>query len=136
MQAEIVSLIRELMQTQQLSIRKISALIAKEHGGSALGYTQQIHRILNDPDYEPSFSTVQKILSALQYSFWQIADTTPSHSPCTVQLLAARLDHLSTEMAELKSMVAHLLARNPALTLEAPLRSMVDFTQISGDSHG
>lgn len=102
MQGRVVELIRELMQAQRLSIRKISARIAQSYGGSEMGYTQQINRILNDPDYDPSFSTVQKILSALNYSIWQgtpISDLTR---------LEQRLDHMSGEIADLKEMVSTL----------------------------
>ncbi|MGI0486836.1 hypothetical protein ACN4EK_15450 [Pantanalinema rosaneae CENA516] len=106
MQGRVVELIRELMQAQRLSIRKISARIAQEYGGSEMGYTQQINRILNDPDYDPSFSTVQKILFALNYSIWQgtpIADLTR---------LEQRLDQMSGEIADLKQIVSTLRSRS------------------------
>lgn len=92
-----MELIRELMQTQRMSVRKISAQIAREHGGSSLGYTQQINRILNDPDYDPTFSTVQKILAALNCSLWQTPTVTD------LGRLEHRLDQLSEDMAELKA---------------------------------
>ena len=100
-----MELIRELMQTQRMSVRKISAQIAKEHGGSALGYTQQINRILNDPDYDPTFSTVQKILAALNCSLWQTAPTVESSAPIDVEHLEARLDRLDDRMADLKATI-------------------------------
>jgi DNA-binding phage protein len=102
MQGQVVEVIREMMKTQGMSIRKISAEIAKEHGGSALGYTQQIHRILNDSSYEPTFSTVEKILSALKCSLWQ---TSQNPDLKTIEL---RLDHLSSDLAEVKSTIASL----------------------------
>lgn len=102
MQANVVGLIRDLMQTQQLSIRKISAQIAKEHGGSELGYTQQINRVLNDPDYDPNFSTVEKILSALNCSFWQVTGTARNADLSGMEM---KLDHLSDEIADLKQSV-------------------------------
>ncbi|MGV0023888.1 helix-turn-helix domain-containing protein [Phormidesmis priestleyi] len=102
MQGQVVEVIREMMKTQGMSIRKISAEIAKEHGGSALGYTQQIHRILNDPQYEPTFSTVEKILSALKCSLWQ---TSQNPDLKTIEL---RLEALSSDVAELKTMTASL----------------------------
>jgi DNA-binding transcriptional MerR regulator len=102
MQECVVDVIRELMKTQGMSIRKISAQIAKENGGSTLGYTQQIHRILNDPDYDPNFSTVEKILSALKSSLWQ----TSSNSD--IKQLEARLDQLSFDVAEMKGTISDL----------------------------
>lgn len=108
MQANMVELIRELMKTQQMSIRKISARIAKEQGGSALGYTQQINRILNDPDYDPTFSTVQKILSALNYSFWQMPQAINPGNESDLNQLNTRLDQLSTDVAELKMVLNNL----------------------------
>jgi hypothetical protein len=107
MQEKMAEMIRELMKIQGMSIRKISAEIAKEHGGSALGYTQQIHRILNDPAYDPNFSTVAKILSALKCSLWQ------TNSNCQLKDLEARLDRLDNEMIEIKSTLISL-----ALTLQ------------------
>lgn len=121
MQGVVVELIRELMQTQGMSVRKISARIAQEQGGSVLGYTQQINRILNDPDYDPTFSTVQKVLLALNFSLWQ-------NSPAaTVNFseaagLEARLNQLSHEVSELKGVVnslsmaiAQLTSTNPSV---------------------
>ncbi len=101
MQGQVVEVIREMMKTQGMSIRKISAEIAKEHGGSALGYTQQIHRILNDPQYEPTFSTVEKILSALKCSLWQTSQP-------DLKTLELRLEALSSDVTELKTMTASL----------------------------
>lgn len=97
MQGHVVELIRELMQTQKMSIRKISAQIASKHGGSSLGYTQQINRILNDPDYDPTFSTVEKILVALNCSLWQ---TTPASN---LETLETRVDRLCDDVADLKT---------------------------------
>jgi transcriptional regulator with XRE-family HTH domain len=105
MQENVVELIRELMKTQQMSIRKISARIAKEHGGSALGYTQQINRILNDSDYDPNFSTVQKVLAALNCSFWQLTTTQTNFD---FKAIEGRLDRLETEIADLKLAVDQL----------------------------
>jgi hypothetical protein len=105
MQENVVELIRDLMKTQQMSIRKISARIAKEHGGSALGYTQQINRILNDSDYDPNFSTVQKVLSALNCSFWQLTTTAANVDSKAIE---GRLDRLDTEMADLRLAVEQL----------------------------
>jgi transcriptional regulator with XRE-family HTH domain len=102
MQACVVELIRELMQAQRMSIRKISAQIAREYGGSALGYTQQINRILNDPSYDPSFSTVQKILSALNYSLWQ---SVPSSR---VENLELQIGQLNQDVADLKTVLHRL----------------------------
>jgi hypothetical protein len=102
MQESVVEVIRELMKTQGVSIRQISAKIAEEHGGSALGYTQQINRILNDPQYEPSFSTVEKILSALKFSMWQM---TPNRHLNTVE---NRLDRLSEEIEDMKTTIGQL----------------------------
>ena len=102
MQEQMVDVIRELMKTQSMSIRKISAEIAKEHGGSALGYTQQISRILNDPAYDPNFSTVEKILTALKCSLWQTNQTTD------LKIVETRLDQLSGDVAEMKSTIADL----------------------------
>lgn len=102
MQEHVVEVIRELMKTQGLSIRKISARIAKENGGSDLGYTQQINRILNDPDYDPNFSTVEKILSALKSSLWQTSLNSD------IKQLETRLDQLSTDVAEIKGTISDL----------------------------
>lgn len=98
MQGQVVELIRELMRTQGMSVRKISAEIAREHGGSALGYTQQINRILNDPDYDPNFSTVQKVLTALNGSLWQIP-------PGALERMENRLEQLSQDVNDLKATV-------------------------------
>ncbi|HTL89152.1 MAG TPA: helix-turn-helix transcriptional regulator [Leptolyngbya sp.] len=103
MQEKVVAVIRELMKLQGVSIRQISAKIAEEHGGSALGYTQQINRILNDPKYEPSFATVEKILTALHFSMWQL--------PSNLATIEAQLDHLNHEMAEMKAAIAQLCIR-------------------------
>lgn len=118
MQENVVELIRELMKTQQMSIRKISARIAKEHGGSALGYTQQINRILNDSDYDPNFSTVQKVLSALNCSFWQL---TTSQTNFDFKAIEGRLDHLDTELADLKLAVDQLRGSVEGLVQELRL---------------
>ncbi len=102
MQEQMVDVIRELMKTQGMSIRKISAEIAREHGGSALGYTQQISRILNDPSYDPNFSTVEKILTALKCSLWQTNQTTD------LKIVETRLDQLSGDVADMKLTIANL----------------------------
>jgi hypothetical protein len=102
MQEHVVEVIRELMKTQGMSIRQISAKIAEEQGGSALGYTQQINRILNDPKYEPSFSTVEKILTALNFSIWQM----PPNG--NLKMVETRLDRLSEEMVEMKQTIVQL----------------------------
>lgn len=102
MQGQVVEVIREMMKTQGMSIRKISAAIAKEHGGSALGYTQQINRILNDPDYEPTFATVEKILAALKCSLWQ---TSQNFDLTEIELQLAKL---GSDMVEMKSTIASL----------------------------
>ncbi|MCY7274075.1 MAG: helix-turn-helix transcriptional regulator [Phormidesmis sp. CAN_BIN44] len=102
MQEQMVDVIRELMKTQGMSIRKISAEIAREYGGSALGYTQQISRILNDPSYDPNFSTVEKILTALKCSLWQTNQTTD------LKIVETRLDQLSGDVADMKSTIADL----------------------------
>ncbi len=102
MQEHMVEVIRDLMKTQGMSVRKISAEIAKEHGGSDLGYTHQINRILNDPEYDPNFSTVEKILTALKFSFWQL----PPSSDTKQQ--ESRLDQLTSDVAEMKAAIAHL----------------------------
>lgn len=110
MQRHIVELIRELMQSQHMSIRKISAQIAKVHGGSALGYTQQINRILNDPTYDPTFSTVEKVLAALNCSPWQTiaADRAYRSEPSPLTNLEQRVDALTHEVAALKATIATL----------------------------
>ena len=105
MQENIVELIRDLMKTQRMSIRKISARIAKEQGGSAMGYTQQINRILNDPDYDPNFSTVQKVLAALNCSFWQATVSNP-HSD--FKSLEERMDRLDSDLTDIKTAVQQL----------------------------
>ncbi len=102
MQEQMVDVIRDLMKTQGMSIRKISAEIAKEHGGSALGYTQQISRILNDPAYDPNFSTVEKILTALKCSLWQTNQTND------LKIVETRLDQLGGDVAEIKATIADL----------------------------
>lgn len=102
MQGNVVEIIRELMKTQGVSIRQISAKIAQEQGGSALGYTHQINRILNDPSYEPSFSTVQKILAALKVSIWQ---SSPQNDIKTIE---TRLDRLNDEILEIKQTLLKL----------------------------
>ncbi|NDJ19727.1 helix-turn-helix domain-containing protein [Myxacorys almedinensis] len=102
MQEHVVEVIRELMKTQGMSIRKISAQIAKENGGSDLGYTQQINRILNDPDYDPNFSTVEKILSALKSSLWQTSLN------FDIKQLESRLDRLSNDVSEMKQTIFDL----------------------------
>jgi len=108
MQEKVVAVIRELMKLQEVSIRQISAKIAEEHGGSALGYTQQINRILNDSKYEPSFATVEKILSALKFSMWQL--------PSNLTTIEARLDHLNDEISEIKDAIAQLCVSIEALS--------------------
>jgi hypothetical protein len=108
MQGNVADMIRSLMETQQLSVRKVSARIAEKHGGSAHGYTQQISRILNDPSYDPSLSTVGKILSALNVSLWQVNSAATSNSSLDAQSLVDRLDHLSAEVADLKLGLAAL----------------------------
>jgi transcriptional regulator with XRE-family HTH domain len=110
MQGPVVELIRELMQKQGMSVRKISAQIAHKHGGSALGYTQQINRILNDPDYDPTFSTVEKILAALNCSLWQTnfqRDAAP---------IADQVTQLSDEVSDLKATVNMLCTTIDCLT--------------------
>lgn len=95
----VAEAIRELMELQQMSVRKVSARIAEQHGGSPSGYTQQISRILNDPSYDPTLSTVQKILSALNVSLWQ-ASRPPIEPAAQVNI---RLEQLSADVADLKS---------------------------------
>lgn len=101
----VAEAIRELMELQQMSVRKVSARIAEQHGGSPSGYTQQISRILNDPSYDPTLSTVQKILSALNVSLWQ---TKTAIEPTNVVQLNTRLDQLSADVADLKSEISDL----------------------------
>jgi transcriptional regulator with XRE-family HTH domain len=108
MQGNVSEIIRELMEAQQLSVRKVSARIAEKHGGSIYGYTQQISRILNDPNYDPTLTTVQKILSALNVSLWQINQQPNSSYPLELQYLATRLDQLSNDVADLKLGLAEL----------------------------
>ncbi len=96
------------METQQLSVRKVSARIAEQHGGSVHGYTQQVSRILNDPTYDPSLSTVRKILSALNVSFWQMSIMPPPNTHVDVDTLGDRLDRLTAEVADLKLGLADL----------------------------
>lgn len=96
------------MAAQQLSVRKVSARIAEKHGGSIYGYTQQISRILNDPDYDPTLTTVQKILSALNVSLWQINQQSTPNYPLELQYLATRLDQLSNDVADLRLGLAEL----------------------------
>lgn len=117
MQGQVVEVIREMMKTQGMSIRKISAQIAKDHGGSALGYTQQINRILNDPAYEPTFSTVEKILTALKCSLWQTSQNSDLKS------METQLEQLHSDIAEIKATIAALHRSIDALTthLKAPL---------------
>lgn len=107
----VAEAIRELMELQQMSVRKVSARIAEQHGGSPSGYTQQISRILNDPTYDPTLSTVQKILSALNVSLWQ-ASKTPIEpaaiDPTAIAQINLRFDRLSTDMADLKSEMCDL----------------------------
>lgn len=108
MQGSVAEIIRALMETQQLSVRKVSARIAEQHGGSVHGYTQQISRILNDPNYDPSLSTVRKILSALNVSSWQMSIMPPPGSQMDTKTLSDRLDQLSADVADLKLGLAHL----------------------------
>jgi transcriptional regulator with XRE-family HTH domain len=104
----VSDMIRELMETQQLSVRKVSARIAEKYGGSAYGYTQQISRILNDPNYDPTLSTVLKILSALNVSFWQLGkEATPPPGPDLHQFMRG-LEQLNTDVAELKQGLTQL----------------------------
>lgn len=103
MQGNVTELIRELMELQQLSVRKVSARIAEKHGGSVHGYTQQVNRILNDPSYDPTLSTVQKILSALNVSLWQVSRAAEPEPQSDLQQITDRLDQLSADVAGLKS---------------------------------
>jgi transcriptional regulator with XRE-family HTH domain len=116
MQENLAELIRELMDLQQLSVRKVSARIAEKHGGSVHGYTQQVSRILNDPTYDPTLSTVQKILSALNVSFWQVSKTAES-PPANWQQITTQLAQIHTEVADLKLGLGEMRA-----TLEALVR--------------
>lgn len=118
MQGQVVELIRELMRTQGMSVRKISAEIAREHGGSALGYTQQINRILNDPDYDPNFSTVQKVLTALNGSLGQIP-------PGALERMDSRLDQLSQDVSDLKATVNALYLTVRILAEQTEARELV-----------
>lgn len=107
MQGTIVQLIRELMEIQGLTIREVSAQIAQKYGGSKLGYTQQVSRILNDPDYDPSFSTLQKVFSALNYSFWHSGSLMLAHQ-VDLSHLETRLMGLSEEVLDLKLTVQQI----------------------------
>ncbi|MBD2464701.1 helix-turn-helix transcriptional regulator [Oscillatoria sp. FACHB-1407] len=110
MQGNLAEVIRELMDAQHLSVRKVSARIAEKHGGSVYGYTQQVSRILNDPNYDPTLSTVQKILSALNVSFWQVNRLPKLQEQHRLDdnHISDRLDQLSTDMADLKLAMAEL----------------------------
>jgi transcriptional regulator with XRE-family HTH domain len=104
MQGNVAEVIRELMELQQMSVRKVSARIAEQYGGSTQGYTQQISRILNDPSYDPSLSTVQKILAALNVSLWQVSKTPEATDRNgNFQQVSDRLDQLSADVANLKT---------------------------------
>jgi len=135
MQGNIAELIRELMELQQMSIRKVSARVAEQHGGSIHGYTQQISRILNDPSYDPSLSTVQKILSALNVSLWQVSkapqpkelpakgakesstpQTVASQTAADLQQVSDRLDQLHTDVVAIKLSLIDLQHSITALT--------------------
>lgn len=107
MQGNVPEVIRQLMDAQHLSIRKVSARIAAQHGGSEHGYTQQINRILNDPTYDPTLTTVQKILAALNVSLWQAIPQSPVEVS-DLDGLTHRFDHLSQELAEVKQAVNDL----------------------------
>lgn len=107
MQGNVPELIRQLMDAQQLSVRKVSARIAAQHGGSEHGYTQQINRILNDSTYDPSLTTVQKILSALNVSLWQVSQTNQSE-PDQLELLHQQYTKLSQEVGEVRRSVDEL----------------------------
>lgn len=112
MHGNIAEVIRELMDAQRLSVRKVSARIAEKHGGSVYGYTQQISRILNDPNYDPTLSTVQKILSALNVSLWQVSrvplevsEAKPlaqGESHLDSAQICDRLNQLTADMTDLK----------------------------------
>ncbi len=108
MQGNVAELIRELMEMQQLSVRKVSARIADKYGGSTYGYTQQISRILNDPNYDPSLSTVRKIFDALDVSFWQISKASDLDKDLATHHLTMRLDQMSADLADLKSGMTEL----------------------------
>lgn len=112
MQGNVPEVIRQLMDAQQLSVRKVSARIAAQHGGSEHGYTQQINRILNDPTYDPSLTTVQKILSALNVSLWQVSQTSQSE-PNQLESLNHQYTKLSQELGEVKRSIDQL---NQAVT--------------------
>ena len=128
MQGRVVELIRELMQTQRMSVRKISAEIAKEHGGSDLGYTQQINRILNDPDYDPTFSTVQKVLAALNCSLWQ------SVPESNLDRLDTRIDDLAEDLSTVQQTLRSLCESVQILTQSLGDRSTVS-SGIARSSH-
>lgn len=128
--AVVADLIRELMTVQQLSVRKVSARIAEVHGGSAVGYTQQISRILNDPTYDPTLSTVQKIFSALNVSFWQTSTRTslektnlPLVESPHLNQLESRLDQLTTDVADLRSIVVDVQQSVAAIAKALPLQT-------------
>jgi transcriptional regulator with XRE-family HTH domain len=104
------------MELQQLSVRKVSARIAEKHGGSVYGYTQQVSRILNDPTYDPTLSTVQKILSALNVSLWQVSRAADTEPRSQLQQLNDRFDQLSSDVASLKSELISLQQSIVALT--------------------
>jgi transcriptional regulator with XRE-family HTH domain len=145
MQGNIAELIRELMELQQTSIRKVSARVAEQHGGSIHGYTQQISRILNDPSYDPSLSTVQKILSALNVSLWQVSKAPQpknlsakgSSTPQTavdLQQVSDRLDQLSTDVVAIKLSLSDLQQSMTALTqLSANIADAVLLKAIATD---
>ncbi len=107
MQESVVDLIRTRMKLQKISIRRLSSRIAAANGGSDLGFTQQIHRILNDPNYDPSFSTVDKILVALGTSPFQPLETDYQLRQMdqklqqiqqTLEALNLRLDQLESQL--------------------------------------
>lgn len=122
MQEGVVELIRTLMHAQQLSVRKVSARIAEVHGGSDFGYTQQISRILNDPDYDPSFATVQKILSALNLSVWEIprSDASLKTLEAQVSQLTQDVGHMRAQLAALEGAIAALAAQQGSLSAPSP----------------
>ncbi|NJN88214.1 MAG: XRE family transcriptional regulator [Leptolyngbyaceae cyanobacterium SL_7_1] len=115
MQGNVPELIRQLMDAQQLSVRKVSARIAAQHGGSEHGYTQQINRILNDSTYDPSLTTVQKILSALNVSLWQVSQTSQAE-PNQLELLTQQYTKLSQELGEMRRSIDQLSQAVMALT--------------------
>jgi transcriptional regulator with XRE-family HTH domain len=150
MQGNIAELIRELMELQQISIRKVSARIAEQHEGSIHGYTQQVSRILNDPSYDPSLSTVQKILSALNVSLWQVSkapqpkelpvpqtiasQTVASQTAADLQQVSDRLDQLSTDVVAIKLSLSDLQQSITALTqLSANIADAVLLRAIATD---